>query len=57
MHPFVIAQPEVSERTLSSKDKVLILGSDGVWDRINSQEVRQAMQHISILSVYIYISL
>eukprot|EP00434_Breviolum_minutum_P008429 symbB.v1.2.007440.t1/scaffold445.1/size204899/3 len=38
MHPFVIAQPEVSERTLCSKDKVLILGSDGVWDRINSQE-------------------
>lgn len=38
MHPFVIAQPEVSERTLCPKDKVLILGSDGVWDRINSQE-------------------
>eukprot|EP00439_Symbiodinium_sp_Y106_P039887 s3222_g4.t2 len=38
MHPFVIAEPEVSERMLSSKDKVLILGSDGVWDRLNSQE-------------------
>lgn len=38
MHPFVIAQPEVSERTLCSKDKVLILGSDGVWDRMISQE-------------------
>lgn len=38
MHPFVTAQPEMSERVLSSKDKVLILGSDGVWDRIGSQE-------------------
>ncbi|CAE7828279.1 PUS1, partial [Symbiodinium sp. CCMP2456] len=38
MHPFVIAEPEVSERMLSAKDKVLILGSDGVWDRLNSQE-------------------
>lgn len=38
MHPFVTAQPEVSERVLSSKDKLLILGSDGVWDRMGSQE-------------------
>ncbi|CAK9031635.1 tRNA pseudouridine synthase A (tRNA pseudouridine(38-40) synthase) (tRNA pseudouridylate synthase I) (tRNA-uridine isomerase I) [Durusdinium trenchii] len=29
---------KVSERTLCSKDKVLILGSDGVWDRMISQE-------------------
>lgn len=29
---------QVSERILCSKDRVLILGSDGVWDRINSQE-------------------
>ncbi|CAE7365879.1 PUS1, partial [Symbiodinium necroappetens] len=32
------AKDKVSERMLSSKDKVLILGSDGVWDRLNSQE-------------------
>lgn len=38
MHPFVTAQPEVLERMLSSKDKLLILGSDGVWDRMASQE-------------------
>ncbi|CAE8691207.1 unnamed protein product, partial [Polarella glacialis] len=38
MHPFVIAVPEVTERTLSSKDKVLVLGSDGVFDRMDSQE-------------------
>eukprot|EP00931_Biecheleriopsis_adriatica_P028175 TRINITY_DN16845_c0_g1_i1.p1 TRINITY_DN16845_c0_g1~~TRINITY_DN16845_c0_g1_i1.p1 ORF type:complete len:411 (-),score=56.90 TRINITY_DN16845_c0_g1_i1:95-1327(-) len=38
MHPFVIAQPEVTERVLSSKDRVLVLGSDGVWDRLDSQE-------------------
>lgn len=38
MRPFVTAQPEVSERVLCNKDKVLILGSDGVWDRLGSQE-------------------
>lgn len=38
MHPFVTAVPEISEYTLSAKDRVLVLGSDGVWDRIGSQE-------------------
>jgi len=38
MRPFVTAQPEVSERRLDPKDKLLVLGSDGVWDRMGSQE-------------------
>jgi len=38
MRPFVVANPELSERTLSPKDKLVILGSDGVWDRVGSQE-------------------
>lgn len=38
MHPFVVANPELHERQIDSKDKLLILGSDGVWDRLRSQE-------------------
>jgi len=38
MRPFVSSQPEISERKLDPRDKVLILGSDGVWDHMNSQE-------------------
>lgn len=46
MRPFVTAVPEVSERQLDPKDRLLVLGSDGVWDRIGSQEaVNIAAQH------------
>lgn len=38
LRPYVSSMPEVVERKLSSGDRVLILGSDGVWDRVSSQE-------------------
>mmetsp|Transcript_116889 Transcript_116889/g.212675 ORF Transcript_116889/g.212675 Transcript_116889/m.212675 type:complete len:415 (-) Transcript_116889:128-1372(-) len=38
MHPFVTANPELHDRQIDPKDKVLILGTDGVWDRLRSQE-------------------
>mmetsp|Transcript_34777 Transcript_34777/g.99904 ORF Transcript_34777/g.99904 Transcript_34777/m.99904 type:complete len:419 (+) Transcript_34777:56-1312(+) len=38
MRPFVTSQPEVHEHKLGHKDKLLVLGSDGVWDRLDSQE-------------------
>lgn len=38
MRPWVTAIPEVTERELTPKDKFIILGSDGVWDRLASQE-------------------
>lgn len=38
MRPFVSSQPEMHERQLEPRDKLLILGSDGVWDHVNSQE-------------------
>jgi len=38
LHPYVISQPEVVERKLDSRDKVLVLASDGVWDHVSSQE-------------------
>lgn len=46
LRPFVSSQPELVERQLGEKDKVLILGSDGVWDHITSQEaVNIASRH------------
>merc|ERR1719506_1032950 len=45
-HPQVSSKPEISERKLDKRDRVLILGSDGVWDQMSSQEaVRIAQQH------------
>jgi serine/threonine protein phosphatase PrpC len=38
MRPYVSSQPEMYERQLDPRDRVLILGSDGVWDHMNSQE-------------------
>jgi serine/threonine protein phosphatase PrpC len=47
MHPFVVADPEIAERRIEAKDKLLILGSDGVWDRLQSQEaVDIAARHV-----------
>lgn len=38
LRPYITAQPEIYERRLDSRDKVLVLGSDGVWDHVSSQE-------------------
>lgn len=46
LHPHVIAKPEIHERRLDSRDKLLILGSDGIWDMMGSQEaVNIARRH------------
>lgn len=38
LRPYVSSQPEMVERKLDSKDKFLILATDGVWDTVSSQE-------------------
>jgi len=38
LRPYVSSLPEVSERKLDAKDRFLVLGSDGVWDQLSSQE-------------------
>mmetsp|Transcript_24544 Transcript_24544/g.45013 ORF Transcript_24544/g.45013 Transcript_24544/m.45013 type:complete len:464 (+) Transcript_24544:109-1500(+) len=38
LRPFVSSQPELIDRKLDSRDKLLVLGSDGVWDHVSSQE-------------------
>ena len=35
----VLAEPEVSELTLSKEDKVLVLASDGVWEFLKNFEI------------------
>jgi protein phosphatase 1L len=35
---YVTATPDVSERALGDEDAVLIIGSDGLWDTISSQQ-------------------
>ena len=34
----VIAEPEVTSYRLDQQDKFVIIGSDGLWDRMTSQE-------------------
>jgi len=38
LRPCVISTPELTERQLDSRDKMVVLGSDGVWDQMSSQE-------------------
>mmetsp|Transcript_66946 Transcript_66946/g.104662 ORF Transcript_66946/g.104662 Transcript_66946/m.104662 type:complete len:429 (+) Transcript_66946:125-1411(+) len=47
LHPYVTAQPEVSERKLDSRDRFLVLGTDGVWDQMSSQEAVDIASRIS----------
>ena len=36
--PYTTATPEVTHRTLTSSDRFIIMGSDGLWDLLSSQE-------------------
>eukprot|EP00928_Gymnodinium_smaydae_P100398 TRINITY_DN9840_c0_g1_i1.p2 TRINITY_DN9840_c0_g1~~TRINITY_DN9840_c0_g1_i1.p2 ORF type:complete len:343 (+),score=60.02 TRINITY_DN9840_c0_g1_i1:75-1031(+) len=38
LRPFVSSKPEVTERKLDQRDKLLVLGSDGIWDQLSSKE-------------------
>jgi serine/threonine protein phosphatase PrpC len=38
----VSSEPEILERTLTPDDKMLILGSDGLWDYMSNEEVMRA---------------
>lgn len=40
----VISEPEVTERTLSDNDRILVIGSDGLWEFISSEEVIQLIE-------------
>lgn len=38
LRPYITSKPEITDRRLGPNDQVIILGSDGVWDHISSQE-------------------
>mmetsp|Transcript_46254 Transcript_46254/g.91676 ORF Transcript_46254/g.91676 Transcript_46254/m.91676 type:complete len:334 (-) Transcript_46254:45-1046(-) len=38
LRPWISSTPELTERQLDSRDKMVVLGSDGVWDQMSSQE-------------------
>lgn len=40
----VVSTPDVFERTLIADDRMIILGSDGLWEFIPSEEVVQIIQ-------------
>ncbi|KAJ3238668.1 hypothetical protein HDU81_007406 [Chytriomyces hyalinus] len=37
--PYITAAPEISEHTLSSKDRFFVLATDGLYDQLSSNEV------------------
>ena len=41
----VISEPEVYERVLTDDDRVLVMGSDGLWELIPSQEVIHLIEY------------
>jgi serine/threonine protein phosphatase PrpC len=42
----VIAEPEITHHTLMPYDKYLVLGSDGIWEFISSQEAAQVVHGV-----------
>lgn len=47
LRPYVSSLPELFERKLDSKDRFLVLGSDGVWDQMSSQEAVDIASRVS----------
>jgi len=39
--PYISAMPEVSSRILTEDDRVLVLASDGVWERVDGDKIAQ----------------
>lgn len=40
----MISEPEVCERQLTDDDRVLVMGSDGLWEFIPSRDVIQLIE-------------
>ena len=36
--PIILSEPEIKQHTLSADDEFLILASDGLWDRVSSED-------------------
>jgi protein phosphatase 1L len=44
LHPYVIAEPEITVRALDPQDEFLILACDGIWDVLDNQS---AVNHVN----------
>jgi serine/threonine protein phosphatase PrpC len=44
--PYVICEPQINIVKLSSYDRFIIIGCDGLWDVINNQDAIEYVQHI-----------
>ena len=43
MQPFITALPEVQSRTISDKDRIVVLASDGVWEYLSEESVKNCI--------------
>ena len=52
LQPFVTCEPEIIEREIGSEDAYLVLGSDGIWDVLQNEQVaRIVSEHSDFSSV------
>ena len=42
----VIAEPEITHHVLSPEDKYLVLGSDGIWEFLSSQQAAEVVHDV-----------
>jgi len=42
----VTYEPDILEHKISPSDRALIIGTDGLWSKINNQEVADILNHI-----------
>lgn len=45
--PYISNEPEISVFNLTSKEKFLVMGSDGLWDQLDHKEIAQIVQENS----------
>lgn len=42
--PYISDEPEINVYDLTSNDKFLVMGSDGLWDELNQKDIAQIVK-------------